>query len=73
LTGIALVPSRLHRDERLARLAADGNREAFAVIYERYHQVLYRYCHSILGNPQDAFDATATRCWSASRLACVIA
>ncbi len=44
-------------DERLARLAAKGNRAAFAVIFERHHQALHRYCHSIVGNAHDASDA----------------
>ena len=44
-------------DERLARLAARGNARAFAAVYERYHQVLYRYCRSILRDDADAQDA----------------
>jgi len=44
-------------DDRLVRLAAAGNRPAFAALYERHHQGLYRYCYSILGNPEDAADA----------------
>jgi RNA polymerase sigma factor (sigma-70 family) len=45
-------------DERLARLVA-GNRgeDAFALIYERYHQPLYRYCRSMLRHEGDAQDA----------------
>jgi RNA polymerase sigma factor (sigma-70 family) len=45
-------------DERLARLVADEESErAFATLYERYHQPLYRYCRSILRNDADAQDA----------------
>lgn len=44
-------------DERLARLVGDGHEEAFATLYERYHQRLYRYCRSMLGNDSDAQDA----------------
>src|SRR5947209_7628751 len=44
-------------DERLARLAAAGHTRAFAVVYERHHQALYRYCRSILRNDPDAQDA----------------
>jgi RNA polymerase sigma factor (sigma-70 family) len=44
-------------DELLARYAARGNERAFAAIYERYHQPLYRYCRSILRNEIDAQDA----------------
>src|SRR4051812_3658983 len=51
------VTLRLARDDRLARMAAAGDSRAFAVIYERYHQPIYRYCRSILGDPDDAADA----------------
>jgi RNA polymerase sigma factor (sigma-70 family) len=52
------VPAlRLLSDDRLARLAATGNRQAFAEIYRRYHQPLYRYCLSILRHADDASDA----------------
>ena len=30
---------------------------AFARVYERHHQALYRYCRSILRHEQDAQDA----------------
>jgi len=55
-------------DERLARLAARGSTRAFAAVYERYHQPLYRYCRSILRDDTDAQDAlqsTFTRALSA--------
>jgi RNA polymerase sigma factor (sigma-70 family) len=51
------IGTRLVTDDRLARLAAAGSREAFAAIYERHHQRLYRYCRSILHNGDDADDA----------------
>lgn len=44
-------------DERLARLAAAGHERAFAVMYERHQQTLYRYIRSILRNDADAQDA----------------
>ncbi len=44
-------------DDRLAKMAAAGNQQAFAAIYERHHQALYRYCRSILGSDEDARDA----------------
>jgi RNA polymerase sigma factor (sigma-70 family) len=44
-------------DERLARLAAAGHERAFTVVYQRYHQPLYRYCRSILRDDADAQDA----------------
>lgn len=48
---------RLIPDGRLAKLAADGSSEAFATIYERHHQEIYRYCRSILADEHDARDA----------------
>src|SRR4051812_13376445 len=44
-------------DERLAKLAARGSEQAFATIFKRHHQDLYRYCLSITGHEQDARDA----------------
>ena len=44
-------------DDRLARRATKGDRRAFAAIYSRYHQGLYRFCLAIVGNSQDAQDA----------------
>ena len=51
------APFGLLGDERLARLAAAGHERAFAVVYERHHQALYRYCRSILRHEEDAQDA----------------
>jgi RNA polymerase sigma factor (sigma-70 family) len=51
------VALRALSDERLARWAAKGSQPAFAVIFERHHQALHRYCHSIVGNSHDAADA----------------
>ena len=48
---------RLLGDDRLARRAAEGDDQAFAALYQRHHQALYRYCRAILGNPEDAADA----------------
>jgi RNA polymerase sigma factor (sigma-70 family) len=46
------------RSERwLTRRAARGDREAFAAIFRRHQQDLYRYCVAILGDPDDAQDA----------------
>jgi RNA polymerase sigma factor (sigma-70 family) len=44
-------------DARLADQATAGNRRAFAAIYRRYHQGLYRFCLSILSHPEDAQEA----------------
>ncbi len=43
-------------DERLAQRAAAGDSRAFAEIYGRYHQDLYRFCLTMVGNPHDAHD-----------------
>jgi DNA-directed RNA polymerase specialized sigma24 family protein len=55
-------------DEALCAIAARGDRSAFGAVYERHHQALYRYCHSILGHDEDAFDAvhnTMLKAWEA--------
>ncbi len=44
-------------DERLVRRAVAGDDRAFAAIFRRYHQSLYRYCLAILANSEDAQDA----------------
>lgn len=44
-------------DAAIARRAAGGSQRAFAAIFERYHQDLFRYCAAILGNAEDAHDA----------------
>src|SRR5215204_5601904 len=49
--------ARLLSDERLARRAAGNDERSFAEIYRRYNQSLYRFCLSIVGNPEDAGDA----------------
>ena len=62
--GVAL---RALGDEHLARLAAEGDRSAFATIYHRHHQALYRYCRSIVHDPDDATDALQNTMLSALR------
>ena len=54
------LPLRLLADERLARLAAAGSDRAFAVLYERHHQALYRYCRAIVRHEDDARDVLQT-------------
>jgi len=49
--------SSLLSDERLTRRAVGGDERAFAAIFRRYHQPLYRFCLAIVGNPEDAQDA----------------
>jgi RNA polymerase sigma factor (sigma-70 family) len=48
---------RLSSDEWLARRVSMGSTRAFAVLYGRHHQALYRYCRSIVRNEDDAQDA----------------
>lgn len=60
-----------YSDERLARLVPRGEERAFATLYERHHQAIYRYCRSILGNDADAQDAlqsAMTNAYAALRL-----
>jgi RNA polymerase sigma factor (sigma-70 family) len=56
-TRVGTAALRLLSDERLAALAAGGDRAAFAVIFDRYQQRLYSYCASILRDRDDAADA----------------
>lgn len=51
------APFGLLGDERLAQRIGAGDERAFVAVYERYHQLLYRYCRSILHNEPDAQDA----------------
>ncbi len=51
------VGAKLISDERLALRAAQADEHAFAAIFERYGQSLYRFCASIVGDPEDAHDA----------------
>jgi RNA polymerase sigma factor (sigma-70 family) len=51
------LPLRALSDDRLARLAADGDVDAFAAIYARHCQGLYHYCVSLVGDRDDAGDA----------------
>jgi len=56
----AAAPAGLNRwlsDERLTRRACGGDERAFAAIFRRYHQPLYRFSLAIVGNPEDAQDA----------------
>ncbi len=48
---------RLASDARLVRIAVRGEQRAFAAIFQRYHQELYRYCRAILGDDEEASDA----------------
>lgn len=49
---------RLRAEEaRLARRAAGGDGAAFALLYDRYEQRIYTFCHRLVGNDADAADA----------------
>ena len=66
----AKMPStalRVMGDDRLFRLAASGDSRAFELLYERHYQAIYRYCRSIVGNPEDAADALQSTMASALR------
>jgi Sigma-70 region 2 len=65
--GIRPALPGLLGDERLARMAADGDERAFAAIYRRHGQELHRYCTAILGNTEDAADALQNTMVSALR------
>ncbi|WP_445152630.1 RNA polymerase sigma factor [Baekduia sp. Peel2402] len=54
-----MTPSllRMAGDERLARMVTSGNDGAFSALYDRYHDVLVRYCRSLVRDDQDALDA----------------
>jgi RNA polymerase sigma factor (sigma-70 family) len=49
--------ARVLSDDRLAQRAVRGDERAFAAIFDRYHQSLYRYCLAVVRNSQDAEDA----------------
>jgi RNA polymerase sigma factor (sigma-70 family) len=51
------LAGRFSSDERLARLVSQGSERAFAALYQRHHQALYRYCRSIVRDEDDAQDA----------------
>lgn len=55
--AVAAPFSRLLSDERLTRRAVSGDERAFAAIFHRYHQSLFRFCLAIVGNPDDASEA----------------
>jgi RNA polymerase sigma factor (sigma-70 family) len=55
--GLQSIRWRLLSDDRLVRSATGGEQRAFAAIFERFHQELYRYCRALLGDPEEARDA----------------
>jgi RNA polymerase sigma factor (sigma-70 family) len=55
--GAPALPVPLSGEERLARLVGEGDDRACGVLFERYHQPLYRYCRSLVRCDIDAQDA----------------
>jgi RNA polymerase sigma factor (sigma-70 family) len=51
------TPLKRLSDDELAAEAARGDDKAFALLFERLQDPLYRYTLSILGNPEEARDA----------------
>lgn len=47
------------QDKELAVMAKSGDRDAFAMLYNRYKDRLYRYAFYKLGNSDDAEDAVS--------------
>jgi RNA polymerase sigma-70 factor, ECF subfamily len=45
-------------DYELLRRAADGERQAFELVYQRYQQVVYRFARAMTGRPDAAEDVT---------------
>jgi RNA polymerase sigma factor (sigma-70 family) len=56
---------RILKDEKLASMVAAGSDDAFAVLYQRHHQPIYRYCLSLLRQEADARDALQSTMLSA--------
>ena len=65
--GFALKRLWSPREGRIAARAMDGDAAAFAAIFERHHQELYRYCRSIVRDSDDAEDALQSTMMSALR------
>jgi RNA polymerase sigma-70 factor, ECF subfamily len=51
-------PLRAREDTALAGLASTGDRDALEVLLERHVDRIHTICRRILGNPDDALDAT---------------
>ena len=45
-------------DERLLKQAADGDEEAFQILYERYRDPIFRFAYRLLGSAEAAEDIT---------------
>jgi len=51
------VPMRLLTSHALSRRVTAGDSRAFGELFRRHQEALYRFCVSVLGNPEDAGDA----------------
>src|SRR5829696_103959 len=51
------LPAWALGEQRLARMAARGERHAFEALFTRYHRELYHYCRAIVGEPEEEHDA----------------
>src|SRR6476619_2771660 len=54
---------RIRSEGALRSRAARGDTAAFAAVYERHHQALYRYCRSILRHDEDEQRDFELRPW----------
>ncbi len=45
-------------DQQLARVAAEGNQQAFGILFERYRRFVYSLAYRVVLNPEDALDIT---------------
>ncbi len=63
----AFPPAAVLGDEALARRVGDGSERAFEEVYRRYSAPLYRYCTSVLGDPQEAEEALQSAMFNAYR------
>ena len=59
MTGDVLDAVDGHGDAVLVARVLDGDRDAFAAVYDRYADRLYDFAHSMLRNSEDASDAVA--------------
>ncbi len=47
-------------DQRLARMAAEGDQQAFGVLFERYRKFVYSLAYRVVLNCEDARDVSQT-------------
>src|SRR4051794_36632524 len=55
-TGTACRGRAGRSDERLVKIAKEGDERAFEVLYERHSPAILRYCRSLLRSTQEAED-----------------